>query len=47
MKQSDRNTSKIGTFHEPTAYEPHVLTRYDEKKTFAKHKNGLGRVFKI
>ena len=40
MKQSDRNSSKTGTFQKPTTYEPHVSTSSDQMLTFSRHECG-------
>ena len=37
--QSDRNSSKTETFHEPATYEPHVKTSSDQIITFVRHEN--------
>ena len=47
VKQSDRNSSKTDTFHEPTANKSNVKTSSEELKTFARHKYGQAGVFKI
>ena len=45
--QSDRNSSKTDTFHEPTDYEPHVKTSSEEIQTSARHEYGRVGVLKI
>ena len=45
--QSDRSSSKTDNFHEPTTYEPRVLTSSDIKITFARHEYGRVGVFTI
>ena len=32
--QSDWNSSKTATFYEPTTYEPHVFTSFEEINNF-------------
>ena len=38
--QSDRNSSKTDTFHEPITYKRHVQTDNEQKTTFARHDYG-------
>ena len=45
--QSDRNSSKEDTCHEPTTYEPHVQTIFEQIITFARHIYGQVRIFRI
>ena len=47
VMQSDQNSSKMGTFHEPTTFEPHVLTNSEKTITFAGHEYGRVGVFRI
>ena len=47
VRQSDRSSSKTETFHEPTAYEPHVKTRSEGIMIFDRHEYGRIGVFKI
>ena len=48
VMQSDQNSSKTDTFHEPTTYEPHVYnTNSEQIITFARHEYGRVGVFRI
>ena len=48
VMQSNRNGSKIDTFHERKAYESHMLRQVlNKQKSFARHKYGQAGVFKI
>ena len=47
VMQSDRNSSKTGTFYEPTAYEPDVKTSSELIITFVMHEYGSVGVFRI
>ena len=40
VMQSDRNSSKTDSFHEPTTYNPDIQTSYEQITTFARHENG-------
>ena len=45
--QSDRNSLKTDTFHEPTTYEPYVYTSSEQMISCARHEYGLVGVFRI
>ena len=45
--QSDRNSWKTDTFHEPITYELHVWTSFEQMITFARHEHGRVEVFRI
>ena len=45
--QSDRNSPKTNTFHEPTTYEPHVKDESEQIITFAGHKYGRVEVSEL
>ena len=45
--QSDRNSSKTDTFHEPITYESQVKTSSKLIKTFGRHENEQVGVFRI
>ena len=47
VMQSDRNSLKTDTFHEPTTYERQVQTENEQKTTFARHEYGRVGVFRI
>ena len=47
VMQSDRNSSKAETFHNPTTYEPHIAKHSDQIITFARHEYGRVEVFRI
>ena len=47
VMQSDRNSLKTDTFHEPTTYEPYTKTSSEQKLTFARHDYGRVGVFRI
>ena len=40
LMQSDRNSSKSGTFHKPTTYKPHFYTCYEQIVIFVRHEYG-------
>ena len=39
--QSYQNSPKTDTFHEPTAYEPHVKTSFEKIIIYARHEHGV------
>ena len=45
--QSDRNSPKTNTFHEPTTYEPRVKDESEQIITFARQEYGRVEVFRI
>ena len=45
--QSDRNSSKTGTFHKPITYGRHVQANNEQKTTYARHEYGRVGVFRI
>ena len=45
VKQSGWNRSKRNIFHKPKAYEQHIKTRHEQKKTFARHETERVGVF--
>ena len=45
--QSDRNSWKTDTFHEPITFEPYAKTSFEQIITFAKHEYGRVEVFRI
>ena len=47
VMQSDRNSSKTNTFHEPITYEPHVKDESEQIVTFARQEYGRVEVFRI
>ena len=47
VMQSDRNSSKTDTFHNPITYKRHVQTNIEQKTRFARHEYGRVGVFRI